>query len=256
MNHHIRTRLMLGGMFAALLAAFLAVRSVDGSDAASPPPPRRAIPRAAAAPRVWEVDLQTRTASHPPESQAVGFVAPDLESPPPEFATLLVDVVDAEGRPADDAWAIAVSCPGFDGGPAGEYDVESGPCALRAERRDGLLVAHGPVETVVVGGPDPAYVQLELPARRSGGIGIRFEAVDEGMRVLSVVEGTPAERIGLLPGDLIVAVSGTPVAGMPLERFVEEVTGEEGTAVDLTVAGSDSGLAANTVRVTRAFLEG
>jgi S1-C subfamily serine protease len=209
---------------------------------------------------VWEVDLQTRATTHPPESQRIGFVP---AVPAREVARLVIDVVDADGRPVDGAFGVAVSCPGFDGGPPGEYDVEPGPCALRAERRDGALVARGPVATVVVGGADPAYLQLEVPMHRSGGIGIRFEPVADGMRVVEVAEGTPADVVGIEPGDTIVAVSGLSVAGMEPERFVEEVTGEEGTPVELTFVGAapgraeeDSGLAVSTVRLTRAYLDG
>jgi hypothetical protein len=169
----------------------------------------------------------------------------------------VVDVVDDEGRPAENAYVVAVRCEGFEGGPPGEYAVPPGSCALRAVRRDGALTARGPIETVQVGGPDPAYIQLVLSGTRTGGIGIRFTPAAEGMRVLDVAPGTPAYEAGIAPGDLILAVGGEDALSMPSEEFVERMTGAEGTDVEFTLGlQSDTGVSEETLRVTRAFLEG
>ncbi|MEQ1508605.1 MAG: PDZ domain-containing protein, partial [Myxococcota bacterium] len=179
-------------------------------------------------------------------------------APPPEVgvAPIIIDVVDEDGRPADNAVVVGVDCAGFGGGPPGEYLVEPGTCTLRAMRRDGALLARGPAVSVDVGGSDPAYVQLELSGRRTGGIGIRFLPVPEGMRVADVVPGSPADRAGLASGDVITAIGDEPAAGMDAERFVNRMTGAEGTDVEFTLGTGDTGGAEQTVRVTRAFLEG
>lgn len=41
-----------------------------------------------------------------------------------------------------------------------------------------------------------------------------FEGAEEGLLCLRVVSGTPAERVGLRPGDVVVAAAGRPVAGV------------------------------------------
>src|SRR5688572_14946702 len=100
-------------------------------------------------------------------SAAAPAPAPEVVLPAVEGrGWVVVDVVDEDGRPADDARVVAVDCPGFTSGPPGEYQVDAGPCTLRAMRRDGALLARGTETTVEVGGPDPAYVQLELSGKR------------------------------------------------------------------------------------------
>lgn len=212
---------------------------------------------------------RARRAPKRPERAAPAVAAPEPlpvaaeeeEEEPPvadeALAMVIIDIVDEDGRPAEGAMVLPIRCEGFEGGPPGEYLVPAGDCALRAVRRDGALVARGPITTVSVGGPDPAYVQLVLSGRRTGGIGIRFMPSAEGMRVLEVVPGSPAFVAGLEDGDLILAVGGEAVAEMDTDEFVERMTGAEGTDVDFTLGlQSDTGVSEETLRVTRAFLEG
>lgn len=188
------------------------------------------------------------------EPEAVAAAAAPADE---ALSVVIVDVVDDDGRPAEDVTVVPIRCEGFGGGPPGEYVVPPGSCALRAVRRDGALTARGPIETVAVGGPDPAYIQLVLTGRRTGGIGVRFLPTAEGMRVLNVVPGTPAYEAGLAEGDLILAVGGVDVGEMGSEEFVERMTGAEGTDVEFTLGlQSDTGVSEETLRVTRAFLEG
>ena len=53
--------------------------------------------------------------------------------------------------------------------------------------------------------------------------------------VIAPIEGTPADRAGLLPGDLIVAIEGRETFGRSLEEVVTELRGEPGTAVRITI---------------------
>jgi hypothetical protein len=199
--------------------------------------------------RLQEVLEAARIEDEEPERE---LVAPDEST-----GLVIVDVVDEEGRPAEGAIVQNVDCPGFRSGPPGEYRVDVGPCTLRAARRDGALFARGPEVTVDVGGPDEAYAQLELPAHRFGGIGIRFNPVGVGMQVVSIAPGTPADRAGLEPGDVVVAIGDDEVAGMTAQDFIEAMTGPEGTDVEFTIGwASDTGTAVETLQLTRAFLDG
>lgn len=54
--------------------------------------------------------------------------------------------------------------------------------------------------------------------------------------VVKVFKGAPAEEAGMLPGDIITAVSGVDINGMDLSLVVSDyIKGEEGTEVSLTV---------------------
>lgn len=54
--------------------------------------------------------------------------------------------------------------------------------------------------------------------------------------VVKVFKDTPAEKAGMLPGDVITGVGGTDVEGMDLSLLVSDyIKGEEGTDVSITV---------------------
>ncbi len=54
--------------------------------------------------------------------------------------------------------------------------------------------------------------------------------------VVKVFKGTPAERAGMLPGDILTAVGDMDVSGLDLSLLVSDyIKGEEGTEVSLTV---------------------
>ena len=77
------------------------------------------------------------------------------------------------------------------------------------------------------------------------------------MRVVMVVPGSPAERAGLQSGDLITEVDGTSTALLSIQDFVQVMTGPEGTDIDFVVQyDEDTGIVAEPIVVTRAFLEG
>lgn len=67
------------------------------------------------------------------------------------------------------------------------------------------------------------------------GIGITFSTISAGGLVLAVYKGTPAEKAGLLSGDIITHVQGTSVAGCTSEKIKTAVSGESGSSVALKV---------------------
>jgi carboxyl-terminal processing protease len=76
------------------------------------------------------------------------------------------------------------------------------------------------------------------------GVGLDV-SVDEGkVTVVSPLEGAPAARAGILPGDVVVSVDDVPVDGKNVEDTVSRMRGEIGTAVTVDVVrqGSDTPL--------------
>jgi carboxyl-terminal processing protease len=68
------------------------------------------------------------------------------------------------------------------------------------------------------------------------GIGAYVIENEEGfIEIVAPIENLPADRAGLLPGDLVIAVDGTPVTGLTFEEVILRVRGPEGTTVRLTV---------------------
>ena len=70
---------------------------------------------------------------------------------------------------------------------------------------------------------------------RFAGLGITVGIMDRTPVVIAPIEGTPADRAGLLPGDLIVAIEGRETFGRSLEEVVTDLRGEPGTSVRITI---------------------
>jgi carboxyl-terminal processing protease len=69
-----------------------------------------------------------------------------------------------------------------------------------------------------------------------GGIGIEI-SVEEGVpQVISAIEGTPAARAGIEPGDRIVKADEQPIVGMDIGEVVRKLRGAPGSKVVLTIA--------------------
>lgn len=67
------------------------------------------------------------------------------------------------------------------------------------------------------------------------GIGVYIDMVAEGVKVISVIDGSPAEDAGLMEGDIITAADGHSLAGLPSDTAVSYIRGEEGSTVNLQV---------------------
>lgn len=68
------------------------------------------------------------------------------------------------------------------------------------------------------------------------GVGISIRKPrGEPIRVISPLEGTPAYRAGIRPGDVITRIDGRPAAPLSITRAVQEITGPPDTSVVLTI---------------------
>jgi carboxyl-terminal processing protease len=68
-----------------------------------------------------------------------------------------------------------------------------------------------------------------------GGIGVEVEFSDGDVIVIAPVEGSPADRAGIKPGDQIVALDGRPLHGQKPDELVRLMRGEIGTKLLLTI---------------------
>lgn len=67
------------------------------------------------------------------------------------------------------------------------------------------------------------------------GIGVQVQPGKDYPKVVNTIEGTPASAAGIKPGDLVIKVNGKDIAGEPLGKVVEQITGPAGTKVRLTI---------------------
>lgn len=80
------------------------------------------------------------------------------------------------------------------------------------------------------------------------GIGIYLDIVPEGIKVVSVIENSPAKEAGIVEGDIITEAGGVSLSGMSSEEAVTYVKGPDGTSVHLSVKRGDSVLSYDVVR--------
>ena len=74
-----------------------------------------------------------------------------------------------------------------------------------------------------------------------GGLGIVVskDEDDSAIRVVSPIDDTPAQRAGILSGDLILELDGEPVHDLSLHEAVQIMRGRPGTSISLTVSRKD-----------------
>lgn len=82
------------------------------------------------------------------------------------------------------------------------------------------------------------------------GIGIYFQIRDKLLTVVSAIPGTPSDRLGLSPGDVIIEIDGKATYGITNEDVQRKLKGKGGTQVVIKVrrAGLEEPL---TFRITR-----
>ncbi len=67
------------------------------------------------------------------------------------------------------------------------------------------------------------------------GIGVEIGIKKDQLTVISPLKGTPGEKAGLLPGDIIVSINGNNTSDMTIDRAVSIIRGKRGTEVKLTI---------------------
>ncbi len=67
------------------------------------------------------------------------------------------------------------------------------------------------------------------------GIGAEMQKKNDQIMVTSPMKGSPAERAGIRPKDVITKVNGKSIKGKALDEVVKDVRGKENTEVTLTV---------------------
>jgi carboxyl-terminal processing protease len=93
--------------------------------------------------------------------------------------------------------------------------------------------------------------QFDQPATFTG-IGVAVDPKPLGLRVARVYDASPAQRSGVRAGDLIVAVDGRSLHGLPANAATGLIKGRPGTDVRLTL--KRPGGARRTINVTRATI--
>ena len=98
----------------------------------------------------------------------------------------------------------------------------------------GMLASLNDAHTVYI---DPEQYKLEQSDLRGrfDGIGAQVTVENNQLTIVRPIEGSPAEKAGLQPGDKIVKIDGEDAGKLTLPEAVNKIRGPKGTTVVLTV---------------------
>src|SRR5882762_5266569 len=80
------------------------------------------------------------------------------------------------------------------------------------------------------------YREMQVETSGSfGGLGIEITLRDDILTVVTPIEGTPAYRAGILPGDRIVKIEGISTKDMQLADAVKKMRGKPGSKIVISI---------------------
>jgi carboxyl-terminal processing protease len=98
---------------------------------------------------------------------------------------------------------------------------------------NGMLTSLDP-HSSYMSAEDYAAMQVETKGE-FGGLGIEVTQEDGYVKVVSPIDGTPADKAGITTGDLIIKVDGKSVNGLTMDQAVDLMRGPIGSEVIITV---------------------
>jgi carboxyl-terminal processing protease len=82
------------------------------------------------------------------------------------------------------------------------------------------------------------------------GVGVQVRMIDNRLTVITPIEGSPAIKAGVRPGDVIVSIDGKSTQSITLEDAVKKIMGPKGSVVKMKVMRNEDG-AVEELAITR-----
>ncbi len=115
-----------------------------------------------------------------------------------------------------------------------DYVEETHPDQLMLGAINGMIGTLDPYSQYMT--PEQYKAFQEETSGEYHGIGVEISATEEGLRVVRPYPGSPAEKAGLEPGDIIVTVDGVEIASIGPDEAIARIKGRRGTKVRLGIA--------------------
>jgi carboxyl-terminal processing protease len=98
------------------------------------------------------------------------------------------------------------------------------------------------------------YRELNVKTQgKFGGLGIQISIRNGWLTIIAPIEGTPAYRAGLRPGDIITKIEGESTRGITTYKAVKKLRGKPGTRVTITIVRE--GMEETDYTIVRAIIE-
>lgn len=101
--------------------------------------------------------------------------------------------------------------------------------------------------------PEQLHDMQDEISGQFGGLGLQVQMDAKHVRVVSPIDGTPAARAGIQPGDVILMVDGKSIADLSLDQAVRKMRGKPGTKITLTLLRPKTGKT-STATLTREII--
>ena len=83
--------------------------------------------------------------------------------------------------------------------------------------------------------PEMLKQERNLARGKFEGIGAEVQMKNGQLVIVAPIDGSPAQKAGLKPGNIILKVDDQDVSGLPLDQAVDRILGPAGTRVKLTI---------------------
>ncbi len=131
-----------------------------------------------------------------------------------------------------------------------KYDGTLDATQLEDGLKEGLVAATGDPYTSYLSKEEAEEFRNELSGNFSG-IGAELGKRDNNLVIIAPLDGSPAAKAGLLPGDRISSIDGEDTTDTSVEAAVNKIRGEAGSVVKLGVISNDQ---PREVQITRAAI--
>jgi carboxyl-terminal processing protease len=135
-----------------------------------------------------------------------------------------------------------------------DYYKETKDDELMEAAINGMLASLDPYSVYM---PPRSFQEARVQTRGEfGGLGIEVTQENGLIKVVSPIDDTPAQKAGVLPGDLITHLDGDPVMGKSLNESIEKMRGAPNTNIVLTVRrGAADAAKTFDIKITRAVIK-
>jgi len=101
-----------------------------------------------------------------------------------------------------------------------------------------------------------AFKEMQVETQGSfGGLGIEITVKDRMLTVVAPIDGTPADRGGIQPGDRIVKIEGQPTKDMTLMDAVRKLRGAKGSKVTISILRGEESAEPLDITLVRETIE-